>query len=95
MNRSVFDKLDKKLANFQVIQVFSFTKQTVKDRVLIVMTKPPKVVYDCKVKVGEPKDYADNLKNKVFDTECPQSKIQLPSELFKSTPMTEDLLPSP
>jgi hypothetical protein len=45
-------------------------KQTVKERVILVMTKPPKLIYPCKVKIGEPKDYNDNLKNKVFANEC-------------------------
>ena len=53
-----------------------------KDRVIIVLTKPPKVVHQCKVKVGEPRDYAENLKLKVFDAECKPNKVKLPRELI-------------
>ena len=41
-------------------------KQTVKERAILVLTKPPKLVCPCKVKIGDPKDYSENKKNNVF-----------------------------
>ena len=45
MNKQVYDKMEDKIESFDVIEVFSFMKQTVKDRVILVLTKPPKLVY--------------------------------------------------
>jgi hypothetical protein len=82
MNKSVHDKMEDKIENFQVLQVSTFMKQTVKERVILVLTKPPKLVYACKVKIGEPKDYNDNLKNKVFSAECSPSKTMIPGAVL-------------
>ena len=71
MNKQVYDKMEDALSNFSVIQVFTFMKQNVKDRVILVLTKPPKLIYNCKVKIGDPKEYADNAKNGTFQNECP------------------------
>ena len=71
MNKQVYDKMEDALSNFAVIQVFTFMKQNVKDRVILVLTKPPKLIYNCKVKIGDPKEYADNAKNGTFQNECP------------------------
>ena len=74
--------MDDAISNFAVIEVFTFMKQNVKDRVILVLTKPPKLIYDCKVKIGEPKEYADNLKNGTFSGECLSTTTAIPRELY-------------
>jgi hypothetical protein len=56
-------------------------KQNVKDRVILVMTKPPKLIYPCKVKIGDPKEYSDNLKNGTFSSDCLARTTAIPKEL--------------
>lgn len=82
MNKQVYDRMEDALSNFAIVEVFTFMKQNVKERVILVLTKPPKLIYDCKVKIGEPKEYAENLKNGVFDTECLARTTAIPKELY-------------
>ena len=82
MNKQVYDRMEDAISNFAIIEVFTFMKQNVKDRVILVLTKPPKLIYDCKVKIGEPKDYADNLKNGTFSSECLPRTTAIPKELY-------------
>lgn len=83
MNKQVYDKMEDKIESFDVIEVFSFMKQTVKDRVILVLTKPPKLVYSkIKTNIGQPKDYVENLKEKVFEAECPHGKTSIPQKII-------------
>jgi hypothetical protein len=83
MNKSVYDKMEDKIDNFNVLLISTFMKQTVKDRVVLVLTKPPKLIYACKVKIGEPKDYNENLKAKAFAQDCNQKATQIPRDLVR------------
>jgi hypothetical protein len=79
MNKQVYDKLEGPIANFDVIQVYSFLKQSIKERTILVLTKAPKVIYNTiKSKIGSPKDYADNQKENVFASACPKPKTVIP-----------------
>ena len=94
MNKQVYDRMEDAISNFAVIEVFTFMKQNVKDRVILVLTKPPKLIYDCKVKIGEPKEYADNLKNGTFSGDCLPRTTAIPRELYdaggQEDQMTQD-----
>ena len=57
-------------------------KQSVKDKTILVLTKPPKVVYPTlKVKIGEGRDYSDNLKNNVFESEPNVQSTLIPRQV--------------
>ena len=57
-------------------------KQSVKEKTILVLTKPPKVVYpNVKVKFGEARDYAENLKSNVFNSEPCKESTFIPKEL--------------
>ena len=46
MNKQVFDKMDQKeIPSNSVIQIFTFIKQSIQNRIILVLSKPPKVVY--------------------------------------------------
>ena len=78
--------MEDRLQTFDVVEVFTFVKQTIKERNILVLTKPPKLVYSgLKTKVGTPKDYADNLKEKVFEGECPRDKIAIPQHILSKS----------
>ena len=63
--------------------MFSFVKQTIKERNILVLTKPPRLIYSkLKTKIGLPKDYAENLKEKVFDKDCPKDRIAIPKNII-------------
>ena len=63
--------MEGEIKNFDILQVFTFLKQSIKERTILVLTRPPKIVYSTlKAKVGNPKDYSDNIKDKVFDKDC-------------------------
>ena len=48
------------------------------------LTRPPKIVYSTlKAKVGNPKDYTDNNKEKVFDKDCPKARVTIPKEVIQ------------
>lgn len=48
------------------------------------LTKPPKLVYSgMKTKVGAPKDYAENVKEKVFDSECARELVAIPKNVIQ------------
>ena len=75
MNKQVYDKMEDRIDTFDVVEVFTFVKQTIKERNILVLTKPPKLVYGkLKMKIGSPKDYAENVKEKVFDSECSSTR---------------------
>ena len=63
--------MEDRIQSYDVIEVFSFVRQTIKERNILVLTKPPKLIYgSMKTKIGLPKDYAENLKEKAFDKDC-------------------------
>ena len=66
MNKQVFDRMEARITDCAVVQVFTFMKQYVKDRAVLVLTKPPKVIRELKMKLGEPHDYNENKKNDAF-----------------------------
>lgn len=67
MNKQIYDKLDEPITNYNVLEVFTFLKQSVRDRTILVLTKPPKVVYKTlSAKIGNPKDFSDNAKQAGF-----------------------------
>ena len=83
MNKQVYDKLDDRIQTNDVIEVFTFTKQTIKERNILVLTKPPRLVYSgLKTKIGSPKDYNDNLKEKVFDKDCHKDRTAIPKAII-------------
>ena len=54
-----------------MLEVFTFLKQSVRERTILVLTKPPKLVYSTlKAKIGVPKDFGENCKSNVFNSEC-------------------------
>lgn len=56
-------------------------KQSVKEKTILVLTKPPKVVYpSIKIKLGEARDYSENLKNNVFCKDPSKESTLIPSE---------------
>ena len=92
MNKQVYDKMEDVIINFAVIQVFTFMKQSVKDKTILVLTKPPKVVYPkLQVKIGEGRDYADNLKSKFFDSEPNVLSTLIPKQVSDSDKGIQDL----
>ena len=46
MNKQIHDRLDEPLENNHVIEIFTFLKQSVRERTIIVLTKAPKVHYN-------------------------------------------------
>mgnify|MGYP006907144482 CR=1 FL=1 len=60
-------------------------KQSVKERTILVLTKPPRIIYkECKAKIGSPKDFLENLKvDKFFNNECQKTSTSIPSEITK------------
>ena len=93
MNKQVFDKMEDSISNLAVIQVFTFMKQSVKDKTILVLTKPPKVVYpNVKVKFGEARDYADNMKNNVFSNEPNKESTLIPRELSDKDVVMQEAL---
>ena len=57
------------------------------------LTKPPKLVYGkLKVKIGTPKDYSQNLKDKAFDKDCPQEQVSIPMHVIKKQAAGDDNL---
>lgn len=55
---------------------------------MLVMTKPPSVIYsNIKSKIGSPKDYQENVKEKVFDSGCPEAKTAIPQEILSKHAM--------
>lgn len=59
MNKQVFDKMDgQTIPQNSVIQLFTFIKQSIQNRVILVLSRPPKVIYpDVTNRIGSPKDY--------------------------------------
>ena len=83
MNKQVYDKMEENIETYDVVEVFSFVKQTIKERNILVLTKPPKLIYGkLKTKIGLPKDYSDNLKDKVFDNDCAKEKTAIPKTVI-------------
>lgn len=88
MNKQVYDKMDDKIETYDVIEVFSFMKQTIKERTVLVLTKPPRLVYGkMKTKIGAPRDYAENIKDKVFDEDCHKDKCAIPKHVIQKQAM--------
>lgn len=66
--------------------MFSFLKQSIKERTILVLTKPPKMVYNTlKSKIGNPKDYADIQKESGYTAACPKSKTAIPKAAMPQT----------
>lgn len=65
--------------------MFAYLKQSVKERTVLVLTKPPKVIYNgLKTKIGQPKDYSENNKVKGFwSKDCPTEMTQIPKEIIR------------
>ena len=52
------------------------------------LTKPPKVIYNTlKSKIGSPKDYAENLKEALFNSACAKQKTLIPKSCISSALM--------
>ena len=76
--------MDATISNFDILQVFTFLKQSIKDRTILVLTRPPKVVYSqVKTKIGNPKDYTENNKDGVFNSACKKQSLAIPKEIIK------------
>lgn len=93
MNKQVYDKMEDRIQSFDVIEVFSFVRQTIKERNILVLTKPPKLIYESlKTKIGMPKDYADNQKEKVFDQDCSKDRVSIPKNIITKQAVGDDNL---
>ena len=84
MSKHVYDKMEENIETYDVVEVFSFDKKTIKERILVLtITKPPKLIYGkLKTKIGLPEDYSDNLKDKVFDNDCAKEKTAIPKTVI-------------
>ena len=72
MNKQVFDRMETQHIQMNsVIQVFTFIKQTLKEKTILVLSRPPKVIYDGmeSLRIGDPRDYETNLKEGFKDHE--------------------------
>lgn len=75
--------MEDRIETYDIVEVFTFVKQTIKERNILVLTKPPKLIYGkLKTKIGLPKDYAENLKEKVFDNECSKERTEIPKNVI-------------
>ena len=74
--------MEDRIQTYDVIEVYSFVRQTIKERNILVLTKPPKLIYtDLKTKIGLPRDYTECLKDKVYDQECSSDWISIPNHI--------------
>ena len=89
MSKHVYDKMEENIETYDVVEVFSFDKKTIKERILVLtITKPPKLIYGkLKTKIGLPEDYSDNLKDKVFDNDCAKEKTAIPKTVIQKKAM--------
>ena len=53
VNQTVYAKMSEELENYGVVQITTCLKQNVNGRTVLILTKPPKVIYkDVGVKLG-------------------------------------------
>ena len=80
MNKQMYDRLEEPLANYHIIEIFTFMKQSVKERTIIVLTRVPKIHRnDLTGKIGVPRDFAENVKTNVFTEDCDKFKVRIPT----------------
>lgn len=82
MNKQVWDKLDgQTIPQNSVIQVFTFAKQQIQNRTILVLSRPPRIIYrETPNRIGQPKDY-ENIKKDGFPDSCPND-IKIPLDVL-------------
>jgi len=75
MNKQVWDKLEgQTIPQNSIIQVFTFIKQSIQNRVILVLSRAPKIIYrDVASRIGMPKDYETIKKEGFQGDSCPHS----------------------
>lgn len=65
-----------------MIELFTFIKQSISGRVILVLSRPPKVHYkDVAQRIGAPKDFENNKKEDVFNKPC-SVNISIPKDVL-------------
>ncbi|CDW72882.1 replication protein a 70 kda dna-binding [Stylonychia lemnae] len=86
VNNQLFSKMvimEDMLENYCIIQISTYIKQMVSNKNIIVLTKPPKVLYkEMKTKIGIPKDVDLNIKDG-FQVDPSSIDISIPKDIIK------------
>eukprot|EP00347_Sterkiella_histriomuscorum_P003463 403364199 len=95
INNKIYGMMEEQLENYCVIQIYSYIIQKVSGKTIVILTKPPRLVYkDLKQKIGQPRDLDLNIKEgyivniNTVDLSIPQEII---SKLFPQSPEKDDV----